>query len=240
MNTPARAELPWRQVPRPLLLALALALAAQLVVHALQPDPRAQAQALPPPPPGGVLRTLALDEPASLALASALWLQAHDTQPGLSLPHLALDYPRLGGWLRQLLALDPRGQYPLLLASHVYSQVPDPGRQRSMLRLVREAFEADPDRRWRWLAHAALVARHRLGDTALAIEFATAITRQATGPAVPSWARQMSVLLLADTGETEAARVLLGGLIEAGLVSDPAELRFLLERGVPVPAERAR
>lgn len=234
--SPGRADRSWRELPPALRVALALALVAQLVLHALQPDPRVRHDALPDPPPAAALRAFALGEAPALALATTLWLQAHDTQPGLRLPHQALDYAPLARWLEHLLALDPRGQYPLLLASHVYSQVPDPERQRRMLRVVRDAFEADPDRRWRWLAHAALVARHRLGDTPLAIEFATAITRQATGPTVPAWARQMSVLLLADTGEREAARVLLGGLIDAGLLTDPAELRFLLERGVPEPA----
>ncbi|MFN7753382.1 MAG: hypothetical protein ACK5TE_14055 [Pseudomonadota bacterium] len=235
MSPATRVDLRWRQVPRGLRLALALALGAQLLLAALQPNPRARREPLPAPPSIEALRAMAMAEPASLALAGALWLQSHDTQPGLSIPHRALDYERLAPWLRRLLELDPTGQYPLLLASHVYSQVPDAERQRRMLLLVREAFDADPDRRWRWLAHAALVARHRLGDAALAIEFATAITRKATGPAVPSWARQMSVLLLADTGESQAASVLLGGLIDAGLVTDPAELRFLLERGVPAP-----
>jgi len=225
----------WRQVPAGLRVALGLALLVQLGLHALQPDPLARARALAPPPPTALLQVLSLGEPPALALAGVLWLQAQDSQPGLSLPHARLDYARLEGWLERLLALDPRGQYPLLLASHVYARVPDPERQRRILMLIRRTFPADPQRRWRWLAHAALLARHRLGDTALAIEFATAITREARGPGVPAWARQMSVLLLADTGEVEAARVLLGGLIDAGLVTDPAELRFLLERGVPSP-----
>ena len=43
----------------------------------------------------------------------------------------------------------------------------------------------------------------------------------------------MSVLLLADTGEIEAAKILLGGLLQAGSVTDPRELRFLLERLEP-------
>jgi hypothetical protein len=102
-----------------------------------------------------------------------------------------------------------------------------------MLAFIHERFAADPSRRWRWLAHAAIVARHRLGDLPLAIRYARAITEQATGPSVPGWARQMSVLLLADTGEIEAAKILLGGLLQAGSVTDPRELRFLLERLEP-------
>ena len=77
------------------------------------------------------------------------------------------------------------------------------------------------------------MARHRLHDLPLAIRYARAITEQATGRSVPGWARQMSVLLLADTGESEAARILLGGLLDAGSVTDAQELRFLLERLEP-------
>jgi hypothetical protein len=66
-------------------------------------------------------------------------------------------------------------------------------------------------------------------------EWSRTITERATGPSVPAWARQMSVLLLADTGEVEAAKILLGGLLEAGAITDPQELRFLLERMQPQP-----
>jgi hypothetical protein len=33
----------------------------------------------------------------------------------------------------------------------------------------------------------------------------------------------------------EAAKILLGGLLEAGAITDPQELRFLLERMQPQP-----
>jgi hypothetical protein len=100
---------------------------------------------------------------------------------------------------------------------------------------VERRFEADPDRHWRWLAHAAIIARHRLRDTGLALRYARAISERATAPSVPPWARQMSVLLAADLGETEAARVLLGGLVDAGAIQDPGELEFLLRRIGPAP-----
>ena len=146
----------------------------------------------------------------------------------MSIPFARLDYAVLIEWLAMLLELDPAGQYPLMMASHVYAQVPDETRQRQMLDFVHREFLRDPDRRWRWLAHAAVVAKHRLRDMPLALRYAEDITRHASG--APNWARQMRIFILEDMGEREAAAVLLGGLLESGEVTDPNEVRFLSER----------
>ena len=159
-----------------------------------------------------------------------LLLQAHDNQPGLPIPFIKLDYAMVVRWLDRILELDPRGQYPLLAASRVYGEVPDPVRQRVMLEFVYRQFHADPNRRWVALAHAAYVARHRLKDIDLALKFARSLRTETTAAAVPAWARQMEILLLADMKEGERARVLLGALIESGQVTDASELRFLLSR----------
>jgi hypothetical protein len=133
-------------------------------------------------------------------------------------------------WLSAALDLDPAGQYPLLMAAQVYGQVPDPARQRRMLEFVYRRFQADPDRRWRWLAHAAIMARHRLQDPQLALQYARALREQATGPHVPGWARQMEIFLHEEAGEYVAARALLGGMLHSGAITDAHELRFLTER----------
>ena len=40
----------------------------------------------------------------------------------------------------------------------------------------------------------------------------------------------MEVFILEDMGELEAARIMLGGLLESGQITDPGELRFLRHR----------
>jgi hypothetical protein len=40
----------------------------------------------------------------------------------------------------------------------------------------------------------------------------------------------MRIFILEDIGESQAAAVLLGGLLESGEVTDPAEIHFLTER----------
>lgn len=166
--------------------------------------------------------------PAAHALM--LYLQAFDRRADNRIAYQALEYGQLIGWLDLILTLDPAGQYPLHAASRLYAEVPDPVRQRSMLEFIYGKFLEDPDRRWPWLAHAAAVAKHRLKDLPLARRFAAAIQRHATGTHVPTWARQMEAFILEDMNELETARLLIGGYVKSGQVTDQGELRFLERR----------
>lgn len=221
---------PLSATPRPVLLMLAAALAAQLLWSASRPPPQARLRPLPPPPTLAALQLASLGESIAMSRGMMLYLQSYDDQPGASVPWRQLDYGALAGWLRRALELDPRSQYPLLAASQVYSAVNDPVRTRQMLALVSAEFSKDPNRRWPWLAHAALVARHRLHDLPLARSYARAIREQATGPDVPAWARQLEAIILQDMNELDAARLIIGGLLQSGQITDPQELRFLSRR----------
>jgi hypothetical protein len=216
------------EVPRWVLALLAAAMCAHVAWQALQPRPGAHAEALGAPPAPALLRTIALGEPIALAQLLTLYLQAFDNQPGVSVPFLELDYARVIAWLVAILELDPVGQYPLLMAAQVYAQVPDEARQRQMCEFVRSEFDRDPDRRWRWLAHCAIMAKHRLRNVQLALSYAEAIASKARH--APNWARQMRIFILEDLGELEAAKVLLGGLLASGEVTEPKEIHFLMER----------
>jgi hypothetical protein len=199
----------------------AAALAAQIAWHAASGPAGAAAEALPPAPGASALRLASFGETQAASRLSMLYLQAFDLQ--------TLDYARLTAWLRALLELDPRGQYPLFTAARVYAEVPDAARSRLMLEFVHEQFLLDPNRRWPWLAHAALLAKHRLHDLPLARRYAAAIDRNVSAE-VPLWARQMEIFILEDMNELEAARIMLGGLLASGKITDPAEAAFLKQR----------
>jgi hypothetical protein len=214
-------------VPGPVRLALIGGLLAQLSWHGLRPAPTAVASALPAPPSLAALRLASLGDAPVAARLLSLWLQAFDYQPGISIPFRNLDYGRVTAWLGRLLELDPRTQYPLLAASRQYAEVQDQARQRQMLEFVYQQFMIDPEHRWPWLAHAAIVAKHRLKDLPLALRYARAVTEKAVGPGVPAWARDMTIVVLEDMGELESARLLVGGLLASGQIKDPHEVRFL-------------
>jgi len=223
-------ERPLSHVPVAVRVGAGVALLGQLLLCALQPAPVATAQALPRLPGPALLHAASLGDPIPLAQLLTLYLQAFDNQPGISIPFLQLDYERVASWLESILALDPAGQYPLMLASQLYAQVPDAARQRRMLELVYRQFSADPNRRWPWLAHASIMAKHRLKDPELALRYAKALREQTSPAQVPGWARQMEIFLHEDIGEHEAARALLGGLLHSGTVTDAHELHFLTDR----------
>jgi len=99
-----------------------------------------------------------------------------------------------------------------------------------MLEFIYQEFQKDPNRRWPWLAHATLVAKHRLGDLPLARRYAAAIDRLTNSASLPLWARHMELFVLEDMNELEAAKIMLGGLLESGRLTDPNEIRFLAQR----------
>jgi hypothetical protein len=225
-----RDERPLQAVPAWLWLALAASLAGQIAMRALQlPGPPVAAD-LPPPPSVAALRLASFGEPQATARLTMLYLQAYDYGGTNANSYGRLDYVRLTEWLQAILELDPRSEYPLFAAARIYAENPDPSRSRIALEFVYREFFADPDRRWPWLAHAALLAKHRLKDLPLARRYAAAIERHTRAARVPLWAKQMEIFILEDMNELEAARILLGGMLESGAIHDPAEARFLRRR----------
>jgi hypothetical protein len=214
-------------VPRVVSALLALGLAAQIGLKVAAPRPSASAEDLPPAPGIGALRLASFGDPIALAKGLMLYLQAFDYQSGTRVPYRDLDYDRLEGWLTRILELDPQGQYPLLAASRLYAEVPIEAKQRSMLEFIYRQFLLDPNRRWPWLANATVIAKHELHDLPLALRYARALQHYATAADVPLWAKQMEAFILEDMNELETARVVIGGYLRSGSITDPAELRFL-------------
>ena len=223
-------ERPVSAVPGWIVWLLALAVAAQVVTRFTQRAHAPSAADLPQAPSAQALRLADMGEPAALARLAMIWLQAFDSGGDNAVAYRQLDYARLVAWLRAILATDPRSEYPLFAASRIYAEVADPAKARLIFDFIYKSFAADPNRRWPALAHAALLAKHRLHDLPLARRYAAAIQRLATGESVPLWARQMEVFILEDMNELEAAKVMLGGMLAAGRIGDPEERRFLQGR----------
>jgi hypothetical protein len=225
-----RDERPLSALPAWLWLGLAGALALQIGWRSLEPKAPLREADLPPAPTVSALRLAALGEPDAAARLAMLYLQAFDYGAANAAPYRKLDYQRLAQWLHNILELDPRSQYPLFAAARVYAETADAERSRLMLEFIYNEFFADPDRRWPWLAHAALLAKHRLKDLPMALRYAAAIDRYTRATDVPLWARQMQIFILEDMNELEAARIMLGGLLASGAIQDPADVRFLAQR----------
>ncbi len=221
---------PVRDVPTSVKYFLLLALMLQLLWHSLQEPVVAIAEDLAPPLPARTYVMSSLGEPIAVSKFLNLWLQAFDNQPGASISFHQLNYPRLTKWLDTILELDPEGHYPMLVAARVYGSIQDPEKQRIMTEYVFYKFNENPNKYWRWLAHVVITAKHELKDNDLALKYANALVEKATGKNVPYWAKDMKIIVLEDMGEVEAAKILVGALIDSGEITDTYELNFLTQK----------
>jgi hypothetical protein len=218
-----------RCVPKLVIGLLILSLGLQIIMHHQLPKPQAHIHPLTSPPQVELLQVFSLGDPIVSAKMLMLWLQAYGNQAGQILSYQQLDYKTLQQWLERILRVDPNGQYPLLAASHIYSTVRDSNKQRQMLEFIHQQFFIDPPQRWRWLAHATVLAKHRLKDLPLALKYAKAIAAHANSK-MPYWAQEMQIFILEDMGEFEQAQLIIGGMLANGQLTDPKEIKFLNDK----------
>ncbi|MGO4377687.1 hypothetical protein [Pseudoduganella sp. RAF53_2] len=219
------------RVPRAVAAVLLLALGAQIAWRWTGAAAGADARDLPEAPSAAALRLASLGEPEAASKVAMLYLQAYDDP---NVHWREMDYGHLRDWLARALDLAPRSQYPLLAASELYTAVQDPPRVQTMLDFVHDRFKEDPNRRWPWLAHAALIAQHRLHDPQQAQRYAAELRAQASE--APQWARELQPLLAGT--ELQATRRLAGAMLTTGQITDASELR-LLERRLQATETRA-
>jgi hypothetical protein len=207
-----------------ILLAAALLLHAALALH--HRERRADWSGVPPPPPLLTAPALALGDPQLFYRAAAFALQNMGDGGGRVTPLADYDYARLGDWLDLLDRLDPEARYAPTLAAYYFGQTPDPDGLRRIVAYLSRVGARDPARNWRWLTHAAYLARHRLRDLPLAL----AIARNLAGLSpdeVPLWVRQMPAFVLAEVGEREAARDLMATILATDANLSPDEVAVI-------------
>ncbi len=221
---------PVTHVPKIILSVLAASLLIQCLWHGSSWTISAKKIELASPPAANAIRFVSLDDNITAAKLIMLWLQAFDNQPGISLSLKELNYTRVIEWLNLILLLDPETEYPLLAAARFYAEVPVPEKQRQMIQFIQQKFLQAPNQRWPAMAHAVYIAKHRIKDLALAAQCARLLRKHAVADNVPNWAKQMEFFVLEDMGELEAAKILIGGLLESGELEDVQQQRFLSER----------
>jgi hypothetical protein len=226
-----RTERSWKELPVALWAFLLLALMVQIASQSLMPRGAGAAfRQLEPPLSAEAYRALSLGSDRLWSYLLLIRLQLQDAQKGRYMSYRRLDYERLAEWLLTLQAMNPDSDYPAFLAARVYGQIEDPQRVRRMVEVVRAIFRQNPQRYWRRMSEAVLLAKYRVRDLSLALELADALYRQPHSVRMPRWARDMKLIVLDEMGEDEAAMRLIGSLLESGEITDEDERRFLLDR----------
>lgn len=223
-----RGERPVMSLPAPLLVGFAVLLLLQIFIHhqdraGLSLD----YQTLDAPLDLEFYQGLAMGSEQLLGYLLAIRVQLHDSQAGRHFLYSQIDYNRLIEWLNRVTELSPGTEYPMLLASRVYTTTKEPGRLRLIIGFIQQRFEDDPELHWRHMAEASVVAKHRLGDLELALAIAEKLARQPAELNIPRWARDIQFLLLAELNELESSIAIIESLLRSDAVYDPDEQRFL-------------
>ncbi|MBT5229651.1 MAG: hypothetical protein HOM11_05175 [Methylococcales bacterium] len=220
-----------RKLPHHIIGLFAFSLFAQVATQQwLIDSSQSQTKDFPPATDIRILKVIALGEKSTLSRLLMLWIQAFNNQPGVYLSFRELDYDRLTQWLDLCLQLDPKSRYPLMAATHLYASQPDPVRQKKMMKFIRQKFLQNPNRHWRWMVEIALIARHKMHNTTLALLFAKELSQKATGPDVPEWIHKLYPWLLADLGEHQQSLQFIQKLVQEGHITDKQELLFLQQK----------
>jgi len=223
-----RGERPLISLPRPLLLGFMLLLAAQVFHHHVanlrfEVDYRQ----LEKPFSAAIYRGISMGSEQLMGYLLAIRLQLHDSQAGQYFSYSRIDYSILVDWLNQVTMVSPGTEYPMLLASRVYTTTGDQERLRLILEFIQQRFDDDPQLHWRRLAEASVIAKHKLLDLDLALRMAKKIAQQPASVKMPQWARDIEFLLLAEINELESAIAIIQALLRTDAVRDPDEKRFL-------------
>lgn len=226
-----RGERSILEVPWPLLAGFILVLGVQLISHNYSvSDQSERYRPLARPFDATIYQGLAMGSEQLFSYLLAIRLQLHDNQSGRHIRYRYIDYYLLINWLDEIHQLNPRSEYPMMLASRVYSQTKDKQRLRLILNYIDRAFMAEPQLHWRHQAEATVIAKHQLDDLELALQMAQRLADLPQSILMPRWARDMQFLLLGELNEFESALVIIDALLKSDAVNDPDEKRFLQEK----------
>lgn len=160
--------------------------------------------------------------------SGAITLQHLGDNGGVVTPLKEYDYARLAAWFALLHSLDPAADHVPMIAAYYFGASRVPSDIAHVVQYLAQAGENPAGEKWRWLAYAAYLARHRLDDLDLALDLAYKLSRmELADDRMPLWARQMPALILKEQGDAESARALMENMLAGEASLHPNEVNFL-------------
>ncbi len=161
---------------------------------------------IPVPPAERSLKLAFLDDGVFAYRVWGLALQNFgnigETQP---LKNYNYDY--LGKWFFLMDGLDPHSNFMPYLAAYYFSATQNPAQLPAVIKYLEMVGKKPEQGKWRWLAQAAYLARHRMNDMDEALRLARELGA-IYKPGMPLWTRNMEPMLRADMGDRQAAYLL--------------------------------
>lgn len=209
-------------------LALFLLLALNLALWMSSNRVQAEWAGVPPVPSRAGATMMTLGDAQFSFRFWALTLQNLGDGGGRVTPLKDYDYDKLGKWFRFLHGLDPASEHVPMIAAFYFGGAPGPEQVKVVVDYLGAIGESPVGEKWRWLAHASYLARHRMKDLQLALDLAYRLSRmKLIYGEIPLWAKQLPAFILKEQGEKESAKELIRSLLLNERHPHPSEVNFM-------------
>lgn len=210
-------------------IALLSVVALTVVFWQASSDLEARWAGVPPVPSAQTATLMTLGDSQLAYRSGALTLQTLGDGGGTVVPLKEYDYHKLGAWFALLDTLDPAADHVPMIAAYYFgaSRVPDD--IAIIVDYLARIGDSPAGQKWRWLGHAAYLARHRMDNLDLALDLAYRLARiePVDGKPLPMWARQMPAFLLNVRGDKQSARALIEQMLSSADDLHPNEVNFM-------------
>lgn len=170
---------------------------------------------IPQPPKISTLRMSFLSDDVFAYRVWSLALQNFGSV-GISQPLKNYNYDYLGNWFHLMDALDSKSNFVPYLAAYYFSATQNPKQLPPVIAYLEEiGMRKDQPGRWRWLAQAAYLARHRMEDMDEALRLARKLGSIYDPKTMPNWTSNMEPMLRAEMGDKQAAYLLMLEILKA-------------------------
>lgn len=138
------------------------------------------------------------------------------------------DYKKLGEWFWLLHGLDPASNHVPMMAAYYFGATPVKEDLAVVVDYLAEVGQIPVGNKWRWLAHAVFLARHRMHDLDRALDYAYRLSKmEPAGDTLPLWARQMPAFVLSEQGEKDSSRKIVEEILLTADDLHPNEVNFM-------------
>lgn len=191
-------------------------------------DTQARWEGVPPVPTKNGARIMTLGDEQFSYRFGAITLQNLGNSGGRVTAVKDYDYKKLGAWFWLLHGLDPASNHVPMMAAYYFGGTQVPEDVAVVVEYLATVGQNPVANKWRWLAHAVFLARHRMENPDLALDLAYILSRmQPVGDVLPAWARQMPAFVLANQGEKQSARKVIEEILMTATELHPNEVNFM-------------
>lgn len=201
-------------------LTLALQGAFWWQTHRIRP----YMEVVPASPGRAAMRALSFGDDEAAFRVVAINLQNFGDTFGRFTPLYRYDYARLYDWLSLADSLNKQSDFFPTLTGYYFSQTQYKPDIEFLVTFLREHAAGQEKKKYWWLAQAAYLANHILGQKELALDIARPLSDMQD---IPFWARQLPAFIYEDLGEMEAAAKIILEVQKHAEEIPPGELNYM-------------